>query len=505
MRLFHLLLVLSLYFLISCERKTSPPENPPQLLPAISTGESSNSRQNEPISEPVSAPEFSQTPKPLSINSLVPAPNATVSPDTLILLNFDQPLDSKNLNAESFALADSEGTQISLRLSTRGNSLTLTPNSALAHDTSYTVSLLKPLRGQNGEMLSELRWNFLTSPPPLMRPPSVVLVNPTDGETQVQADQSINVYLSQPLDPQTVSKESVRIQAIQGASNFPVEGNLQVEGTSLKFIPNQPWLYGMTYRVTLLPELKDLQGNRLEARYEWSFETRTLAPGMVPIWPGSFMMGSPGKPPERQVTMNQIYYILNHEVTVGEYRLCMEAGACRYSEPTESRHWTMKNPDRVDAPLNYISWDQAQEYTRWLSHQYPGDYRLCSEAEWEYAARAEGQGRFGCGTEAKCLNQHAWHSRNLSQPGPQPVQRKQPNTWGLFDMQGNLWEWVQDYYAPLVPETVTRPSGPKEGRLRTVRGGSYRNQPESLELWQRGGNPPEMRQDYLGFRVCADP
>ncbi len=117
MRLFHLLLVLSLYFLISCERKTSPPENPPQLLPAISTGESSNSRQNEPISEPVSAPEFSQTPKPLSINSLVPAPNATVSPDTLILLNFDQPLDSKNLNAESFALADSEGTQISLRLS----------------------------------------------------------------------------------------------------------------------------------------------------------------------------------------------------------------------------------------------------------------------------------------------------------------------------------------------------------------------------------------------------
>ena len=145
----------------------------------------------------------------------------------------------------------------------------------------------------------------------------------------------------------------------------------------------------MTYRVTLLPELKDLQGNRLEARYEWSFETRTLAPGMVPIWPGSFVMGSPGKPPERQVTMNQIYYILNHEVTVGEYRLCMEAGACRYSEPTESRHWTMKNLDRVDAPLNYISWDQAQEYTRWLSRQYPGDYRLCTEAEWEYAARAE--------------------------------------------------------------------------------------------------------------------
>ncbi|MEC8255362.1 MAG: formylglycine-generating enzyme family protein, partial [SAR324 cluster bacterium] len=131
--------------------------------------------------------------------------------------------------------------------------------------------------------------------------------------------------------------------------------------------------------------------------------------------------------------------------------------------------------------------------------------RLCTEAEWEYAARAEGQGRFGCGTEVKCLNQHAWHSRNLSQPGPQPVQRKQPNTWGLFDMQGNLWEWVQDYYAPLIPETVTQPSGPREGILRTVRGGSYRNQPESLELWQRGGSPPKMRQDYLGFRVCADP
>ena len=142
MRLFHLLLVLSLYFLVSCERKTSPSENPPQLLTAVSTGESSNSRQNAPVSEPILASEFKQTPKPLSVNSLVPAPNATVSPDTLILLNFDQPLDSKNLNAESFALTDSEGTQISLRLSTRGNNLTLTPNSALAHDTSYTVSLL---------------------------------------------------------------------------------------------------------------------------------------------------------------------------------------------------------------------------------------------------------------------------------------------------------------------------------------------------------------------------
>ncbi|MEC8284949.1 MAG: Ig-like domain-containing protein, partial [SAR324 cluster bacterium] len=217
MRLFHLLLVLSLHFLISCERKTSSSENPPQLLPAASTSEDANRRQNAPVSEPILAPEFNQTPKPLSVNSLVPAPNATVSPDTLILLNFDQPLDSKNLNAESFALTDSEGTQISLRLSTRGNNLTLTPNSALAHDTSYTVSLLKPLRGQNGEVLSELNWNFLTSPPPLMRPPGVVLVNPTDGETQVLADQSINVYLSQPLDPQTVSKESVKSQAIQGA------------------------------------------------------------------------------------------------------------------------------------------------------------------------------------------------------------------------------------------------------------------------------------------------
>ena len=123
MRLFHLLLVLSLHFLVSCERKTSPSENP-QLLPAASTDEDSNRRQRSPVSEPILASEFKQTPKPLSVNSLVPAPNATVSPDTLILLNFDQPLDSKNLNAASFALADSEGTQISLRLSIRGSNLT---------------------------------------------------------------------------------------------------------------------------------------------------------------------------------------------------------------------------------------------------------------------------------------------------------------------------------------------------------------------------------------------
>ena len=108
MRLFHLLLVLSLHFLISCERKTSSSENPPQLLPAASTGEDANRIQDAPVSELILALEFNQTPKPLSVNSLVPAPNPTVSPDTLILLNFDQPLDSKNLGAESFALTDSK-------------------------------------------------------------------------------------------------------------------------------------------------------------------------------------------------------------------------------------------------------------------------------------------------------------------------------------------------------------------------------------------------------------
>ena len=67
MRLFHLLLVLSLHFLISCERKTSPSEIPPQLLPAASTGEDANRRQNAPVSEPILAPEFNRTPKPLSV------------------------------------------------------------------------------------------------------------------------------------------------------------------------------------------------------------------------------------------------------------------------------------------------------------------------------------------------------------------------------------------------------------------------------------------------------
>ena len=135
MRLFHLLLVLSLHFLISCERKTSSSENLPQLLPAAQRAKT-QIEQNAPVSEPILAPEFNQTPKPLSVNSLVPAPMRR-SLQIRSLLNFDQPLDSKNLNTASFALTDSEGTQISLRLSTRGNNLTLSPNSALAHDTSH--------------------------------------------------------------------------------------------------------------------------------------------------------------------------------------------------------------------------------------------------------------------------------------------------------------------------------------------------------------------------------
>lgn len=501
MRLPPLLLYLLLcLWLPGCEQKTPPVESVPTILPAISTAKPPPAETPSPVASTSISPVL-----PLAVTSLVPAPNATVEPDTLILLNFEEPLDAVELEANGFELSDSSGVKIPLRLSIRGNSLTLSPKSALAHDTAYQVKLLRSLSSRSGKVLQELSWGFLTTPSPVIRPPSVVLVTPSPDETRVDPNQAISVYLSQPLDEQTVTRQSVKIQALHHTQNQPVAGIWQVEGTNLRFVPEQPWLRGLSYRVTLLPELKDLQGNRLEARFEWEFSVRSLAPGMVPIWPGTFQRSRPGKPAEQEVRLSKVYYILDHEVTVGEYRQCLEAGECQYPEPANPRFSTMAEPDRIDLPVNYISWEQAQEYTRWLTRQHAGSYRLCTEAEWEYAASANGQGLFGCGEDALCLEERAWHSQNLRKPGPQPVQRKAPNSWNLFDMQGNLWEWVQDWYGPLPSAAVLDPKGPVEGSLRTVRGGGFRNPPEVLELGQRGGSPPEARHDYLGFRVCADP
>jgi formylglycine-generating enzyme required for sulfatase activity len=152
-----------------------------------------------------------------------------------------------------------------------------------------------------------------------------------------------------------------------------------------------------------------------------------------------------------------------------------------------------------------VSWQDVQAFIESLSRRDPAyDYRLPTEAEWEYAARAGTEGNRPISEHE--LPEHAWFIAN-SGDNPHPVATRKPNAWGLYDMLGNAWEWTADWYAPQTYGQADRvdPTGPEDGRSRVRRGGSYH-----CPLWQtrpgyRQANTPETRYSVLGFRLVAEP
>ena len=168
----------------------------------------------------------------------------------------------------------------------------------------------------------------------------------------------------------------------------------------------------------------------------------------------------------------------------------------------------------------YVSWHDAQDYIRWLNQTWPqgGRWRLPSEAEWEYACRAGQPVRY-CGSDDP--GAVAWHADNSGRR-IRPVAQKQPNAWGLYDMSGNAFEWVQDCWHNSYKEDGMEGAAPADGSA-WESGCSFRNRYFSgLRMVQRGGSalapafgyaralvrhhaPPKWRGDDRGFRLARDP
>ena len=118
-----------------------------------------------------------------------------------------------------------------------------------------------------------------------------------------------------------------------------------------------------------------------------------------------------------------------------------------------------------------MTWDDAVEFCRKLSEQESAQYRLPTEAEWEYACRAGSTATWCFGDDGGRLGDHAWYGTNAYQQGeqyPHCIGQKLPNAWGLYDMHGNVWEWCQDWYAPYdrAGKVSVDPQGPKQGKGR---------------------------------------
>jgi formylglycine-generating enzyme required for sulfatase activity len=146
------------------------------------------------------------------------------------------------------------------------------------------------------------------------------------------------------------------------------------------------------------------------------------------------------------------------------------------------------------------------EFCRRLSKQEDVEYRLPTEAEWEYACRAGTTTAYSFGDDESKLGQYAWYRKNAWDIGEEYAHRvgqKLPNPWGLYDMHGNVWEWCQDWYGPYGSEkVVSDPMGPAQGEGRVLRGGSFSYLSSVVRSASRYYNLPVYRSDSLGFRAA---
>ena len=137
-----------------------------------------------------------------------------------------------------------------------------------------------------------------------------------------------------------------------------------------------------------------------------------------------------------------------------------------------------------------------------LSKKTGRKYTLPTEAQWEYACRAGSNTKYYFGDSEDELADYAWYYKN-SDGETHPVGEKKPNTYGLYDMHGNVWEWCHDWYGDYPTGSVTNPLGPSSGSTRVLRGGSWSSVAWNFRSGYRYRYEPGIRYDFLGFRLAA--
>jgi formylglycine-generating enzyme required for sulfatase activity len=207
---------------------------------------------------------------------------------------------------------------------------------------------------------------------------------------------------------------------------------------------------------------------------------------------GEFLMGSHDgdqdeKPPHR-VRIRQPFYLSKYEVTQGQWHAVMGNNPSYFKGD-------------LRRPVESVSWEAVQEFIRRLQAQERGTrYRLPTEAEWEYAVRAGTTMAYSFGNEADLLKDYAWYKQN-AKGTTHPVGQKRPNAWGLYDMAGNVFEWVQDWYGDYPAAAMTDPQGPSSGSHRVIRGGSWNFEAGYGRSSDRGISLPNATVMYIGFRL----
>ncbi|GHT82690.1 hypothetical protein AGMMS49543_08050 [Betaproteobacteria bacterium] len=229
--------------------------------------------------------------------------------------------------------------------------------------------------------------------------------------------------------------------------------------------------------------------------------TNSIGTEFILIPAGSFTMGTDendedageDETPQHRVSISQAFYLGKYEVTQGEWVAVMGSNPSKFKGRSN--------------PVEQVSWNDVQTFIQRLNaKEGTNKYRLPTEAEWEYAARAGTKSTYSFGDDAGQLGAYAWYDGN-SGDQTHPVGQKKPNPWGLYDMHGNVWEWVNDWYdkSYYSRSPSTDPAGSSSGRYRVLRGGSWSLSAGFLRSAGRGSISPDSRYDLDGFRLARFP
>jgi formylglycine-generating enzyme required for sulfatase activity len=260
---------------------------------------------------------------------------------------------------------------------------------------------------------------------------------------------------------------------------------------------------------------------------------------MVHLQGGCFKMGDifsdlpSSAKPVHEVCVDD-FSIARYEVTVREFRAFVEEtgyrtdaesqdgchGWTRGGELEKRKEWNWRNPNFLQSendPVVCVSWNDSQAYIKWLNEKEGSNYRLPTEAEWEYAARSRGkEHQYSWGNERPSGNiadetakkelpgLEIWNGYNDGYPYTSPVGSFRPNELGIYDMSGNAYEWLEDwqgddYYAN---SPKKNPTGPDTGKYKIIRGGAWDLLPERARTTHRYWNIPGGRAVCIGFRLA---
>jgi len=222
----------------------------------------------------------------------------------------------------------------------------------------------------------------------------------------------------------------------------------------------------------------------------------TMKLALIPA--GKFTMGSPkgekdgqtDARPQHEVTISKPFYVGATEVTQAQYEAIMGKNPSNFKGPQN--------------PVEQVSWDDAVEFCKKLSQKTGKTVSLPTEAQWEYVCRAGSKTRFCFGDDDSGLGDYAWYGSN-SDSKTHPAGGKKPNTWGLYDIHGNVWEWCSDWHADSYANAKNvDPAGPDSGSDRVLRGGGWDTYPRDCRSALRNRDSPDGRYGRVGFRVAVD-